>query len=132
MYADAVGPGLIALAGRELLCVDRGGASGEVTVSIRPERVQIHPPDYDGGNLLNGEIERVVFAGPLLNVLVNVDEVGTIQVTVPNQGGAFPWDWPDRVALHLPPESLRIVSETGTATEELDAELEDEEADQEE
>jgi hypothetical protein len=63
---------------------------------------------------------------------VNVDEVGTIQVTVPNQGGAFPWDWPDRVALHLPPESLRIVSETGTATEELDAELEDEEADQEE
>jgi hypothetical protein len=36
------------------------------------------------------------------------------------------------VALHLPPESLRIVSETGTATEELDAELEDEEADQEE
>jgi spermidine/putrescine transport system ATP-binding protein len=132
MYADAVGPGLIALAGRELLCVDRSGASGEVTVSIRPERVQIHPPDYDGGNLLNGEIERVVFAGPLLNVLVTVDDVGTIQVTVPNQGGAFPWDWPDKVSLHLPPESLRIVSETGTATEELDAALDDEEPGQEE
>jgi hypothetical protein len=56
--------------------------------------------------------------------------VGTIQVTVPNQGGTFPWHWPDKVALHLPPESLRIVSETGTATEELDADLEAEEADQ--
>jgi spermidine/putrescine transport system ATP-binding protein len=132
MYADALGPGTILLAGRELLCVDRGGASGEVTVSIRPERVQIHPPDYDGGNLLTGEVERVVFAGPLLNVLVTVDEVGTIQVTVPNQGGTFPWDWPDKVALHFPPDSLRIVSETGTATEELDADLGAEEADQEE
>jgi hypothetical protein len=35
------------------------------------------------------------------------------------------------VALHFPPQSLLIVSETGTATEELDADL-DEEADQEE
>jgi spermidine/putrescine transport system ATP-binding protein len=130
MYADAVGPGLIALAGRELVCVDRGGVSGEVTVSIRPERVQIHPPDYDGGNVVNGEIERVVFAGPLLNVLVTVEEIGTIQVTVPNQGGTFPWDWPDKVALHFPPESLRIVSETGTATGELDADPEAVEADQ--
>jgi hypothetical protein len=76
---------------------------------------------------LFGEIERVVFAGPLLNVLVTVEEVGTIQVTVPNQGGSFRWDWPDKVALHLPSEALRIVSETGTATEELDAEVEEEE-----
>jgi spermidine/putrescine transport system ATP-binding protein len=123
MYADAVGAGRISLAGRELKCVDKDGATGEVTVSIRPERVDIHPPDYPGENILVGEIERVVFAGPLLNVLVTVEEVGTIQVTVPNQGGSFPWDWPDKVALHFPPEALRIVSETGTATEELDAEV---------
>ena len=72
----------------------------------------------------------MVFAGPLLNVLVTVEEIGTIQVTVPNQGGTFPWDWPDKVALHFPPESLRIVSETGTATGELDADPEAVEADQ--
>ncbi|HET9260548.1 MAG TPA: ABC transporter ATP-binding protein [Acidimicrobiia bacterium] len=132
MYAEAVGPGRVALAGSELDCVDKEGASGEVTVSIRPERVQIHPPDFAGDNVLTGEIERVVFAGPLLNVLVTVEEVGTIQVTVPNQGGAFPWDWPDKVALHLPAESLRIVSETGTATVELEADLEAAGADQDE
>jgi len=126
MYADAVGVGRISVAGRELSCVDRDGATGEVTVSIRPERVQIHPPDHGGDNLLLGEIERVVFAGPLLNVLVTVEEVGTIQVTVPNQGGSFRWDWPDKVALHFPTEALRIVSWTGTATEELDAEVEEE------
>ncbi|MEX1126586.1 MAG: ABC transporter ATP-binding protein [Acidimicrobiia bacterium] len=127
MYADAVGAGRISLAGRELSCVDKDGASGEVTVSIRPERVEIHPPDHTGDNLLFGEIERVVFAGPLLNVLVTVEEVGTIQVTVPNQGGTFRWDWPDKVALHFPTQSLRIVSETGTATEELDVDVEEEE-----
>jgi spermidine/putrescine transport system ATP-binding protein len=125
MYAEAVGPGRIRLGGRELGCVDRDGATGEVTVSIRPERVGIHAPDFGGENILVGEIERVVFAGPLLNVLVTVEEVGTVQVTIPNQGGSFAWDWPDKVALQFPQDALRIVSETGTATEELDPEYEE-------
>ena len=122
MYADRVGVGQINLGGTVLACVAKDGAIGEVTVSIRPERVELHPPDFEGDNVLKGEIERVVFAGPLLNVLVNIEEVGMIQVTIPNQGAAFTWDWPDPVALRFPPEALRIVSETGTATEELDAE----------
>ena len=125
MYAETVGPGRIRLGGRELGCVDRDGANGEVTVSIRPERVGIHAPDFGGENILVGEIERVVFAGPLLNVLVTVEAVGTVQVTIPNQGGSFPWDWPDKVALQFPHDALRIVSETGTATEELDPEYEE-------
>jgi spermidine/putrescine transport system ATP-binding protein len=126
MYAEAVGDGRISLGGRELTCISRDGATGEVTVSIRPERIELHPPDFTGDNALAGEIERVVFAGPLLNVLVNVADVGTIQVTIPNQGAAFTWDWPDPVSLRFPPEALRIVSETGTATEELDAEFDQE------
>ncbi len=126
MYAEAVGAGRISLGGRELECVSRDGATGEVTVSIRPERIELHPPDFDGENVLKGEIDRVVFAGPLLNVLVSIREVGIIQVTIPNQGAAFTLDWPDPVALRLPPEALRIVSETGTATEELDPELDQE------
>ena len=67
---------VVRLGGRELGCVDRDGATGEVTVSIRPERVEIHAPDFGGENTLVGEIERVVFAGPLLNVLVTVEEWG--------------------------------------------------------
>jgi hypothetical protein len=97
-----------------------------VTVSIRPERVELHPPDFAGDNSLSGEIERVVFAGPLLNVLVKIPDVGTIQVTIPNQGAAFTLDWPDPVSLRFPPDALRIVSETGTATEELDADFDQE------
>jgi spermidine/putrescine transport system ATP-binding protein len=126
MHAEAVGDGRIALGGRELACISRDGATGEVTVSIRPERVELHPPDFTGDNTLKGEIERVVFAGALLNVLVKIPDVGIIQVTIPNQGAAFTLDWPDPVSLRFPAEALRIVSETGTATEELDAELDQE------
>jgi spermidine/putrescine transport system ATP-binding protein len=126
MYAEAIGVGRISLGGRQLACVSRDGATGDVTVSIRPERVELHPPDFTGDNSLAGEIERVVFAGPLLKVLVKIPDVGIIQVTIPNQGAAFTWDWPDPVSLRFPPEALRIVSETGTATEELDAEFDQE------
>jgi spermidine/putrescine transport system ATP-binding protein len=126
MYAECMGEGRINLAGTELACVAKDGASGEVTVSIRPERVELHHPDFEGDNVVKGEIERVVFAGPLLNVLVNVEGIGVVQVTIPNQGAAFTWDWPDPVALRLPPEALRIVSETGTATEEPDLVLDQE------
>ncbi|HEX6146372.1 MAG TPA: ABC transporter ATP-binding protein [Acidimicrobiia bacterium] len=110
MPALSTGPGRIAVAGREMTCVPTGAVSGAVTVCIRPERVELHPPSFVGDNTLSGDIERVIYAGALLNVLVNIADVGTIQVTVPNQGAAFGFDWPDPVVLRFPSEALRIVS----------------------
>ncbi|HEY7469654.1 MAG TPA: ABC transporter ATP-binding protein [Acidimicrobiia bacterium] len=110
MQGTAVGDGRVSVAGHEMTCVVGGGVSGPVTICIRPERVELHPPDYAGDNTLPGDIERVVYAGALLNVLVNIADVGMIQVTVPNQGAAFTFDWPDPVVLRFPAEALRIVS----------------------
>jgi spermidine/putrescine transport system ATP-binding protein len=110
MQANAIGPSLVAVAGREMACVALDGASGPVTICIRPERVELHPEGFVADNTLPGDIERVVYAGALLNVLVNIAEVGRIQVTVPNQGAAFTYDWPDPVVLRFPSEALRIVS----------------------
>jgi spermidine/putrescine transport system ATP-binding protein len=110
MPALSTGPGRVAVAGREMTCVSTGAASGAVTVCIRPERVELHPASFVGDNTLSGDIERVIYAGALLNVLVNIVDVGTIQVTVPNQGAAFGFDWPDPVVLRFPSEALRIVS----------------------
>jgi hypothetical protein len=42
--------------------------------------------------------------------LVNVTNVGTLQVTVPNQGASFTYDWPDPVVLRFPSEALRVLS----------------------
>jgi spermidine/putrescine transport system ATP-binding protein len=110
MQGTAVGDGRVSVAGHEMTCVVGGGVSGPVTICIRPERVELHSPDYAGDNTLPGDIERVVYAGALLNVLVNIADVGMIQVTVPNQGAAFTFDWPDPVVLRFPAEALRIVS----------------------
>ncbi len=112
MQANAVGQGRVTVAGRDMTCIATEGASGPVTVCIRPERVEVHPPGFTGDNTLPGDIERVVYAGALLNVLVNIADVGIIQVTVPNQGAAFSYDWPDPVVLRFPAEALRIVSAT--------------------
>ena len=110
MQGQALSPGRVSVAGREMRCVSNNGASGAVTVCIRPERVELHPAGFVGDNTLSGEIERVVYAGAMLNVLVNIEDVGVIQATVPNQGAAFTYDWPDPVVLRLPSEALRIVS----------------------
>ncbi|HVR76987.1 MAG TPA: ABC transporter ATP-binding protein [Acidimicrobiia bacterium] len=110
MQAQALSPGRVSVAGREMRCVSNNGDSGTVTVCIRPERVELHPAGFIGENTLSGEIERVVYAGAMLNVLVNIEDVGVIQATVPNQGAAFTYDWPDPVVLRLPSEALRIVS----------------------
>jgi len=110
MQAQALSPGRVSVAGREMRCVSNNGDSGNVTVCIRPERVELHPAGFIGENTLSGEIERVVYAGAMLNVLVNIEDVGVIQATVPNQGAAFTYDWPDPVVLRLPSEALRIVS----------------------
>jgi len=110
MQATALSASRVSVAGREMSCVTANGASGRVTVCIRPERVELHPAGFVGDNSLPGEIERVVYAGALLNVLVNIVDVGVIQVTVPNQGAAFTFDWPDPVVLRFPSEALRIVA----------------------
>jgi spermidine/putrescine transport system ATP-binding protein len=110
MAATAVGPARVEVAGTQMSCVGEVVGSQPVTVCIRPERVELHPAGFAGDNSLPGDIVRVVYAGALLNVLVNVAEVGMLQVTVPNQGAAFTFDWPDPVVLRFPPDALRVVT----------------------
>jgi spermidine/putrescine transport system ATP-binding protein len=118
MEAAALGPERIKVAGSAMSCVGGGVDGQSVTVCIRPERVELHPVGFVGDNTVAGEIERVVYAGPLLNVLVNVAEVGMLQVTVPNQGAAFTFDWPDPVVLRFPPDALRVVAPAGVVETE--------------
>jgi hypothetical protein len=41
-----------------------------------------------------------------------------LQVTVPNQGAAFTFDWPDPVVLRFPPDALRVVAPAGVVESE--------------
>lgn len=82
---------------------------GPAMVSIRPERIRIVSSDQPGDNVVPAQVERLVYAGAILNVLVRVEGLTDIQVTVPNEGHAATYRPGDEVSLQFPAEALRVL-----------------------
>ncbi len=59
------------------------GVNQQVTVSIRPERLELKT---DTDNRLQGQIRTVVFLGSHITYHVDIGEVGVVAVRVPNDG----------------------------------------------
>ena len=85
----------------------RTDAQGAVSLCIRPERVLL---GGTGANDLPGVVDRVVYKGPLLEVLVHVDGIGELQAVVPNHGDGAGPSRGSRIALGFPPEALRVLA----------------------
>ena len=98
--------------------------TGPVKVVIRPERIELEPHEADAGpNRLPGMVERVVYVGSAVQVLVRVATGETLQVLVTNTGRDLPYEQGTPVQLHLPIEALRVLpagdgSETPEPVEE--------------
>jgi spermidine/putrescine transport system ATP-binding protein len=92
-------------------------ARGDVKVTIRPERVQLEPYGSSGENRLPGMVQRVVYVGSTMQVIVNLAPGQTLQALVQNQGESIGFDQGTPVAVFLPPDSLRVLraDETGMA-----------------
>ena len=86
---------------------------GSVSVSIRPERIELCDPSRPAPNLVPGRVERVVYAGPLIQVLVDLGAPGTVQAVIANQGGTHPWSQGDIVGVILPADALLVLPEVG-------------------
>ena len=82
---------------------------GPALVSIRPERVVIVEAGDQVPNTVLAKVDRMVYAGPVLNLLVTVDDLNEIQVTVPNQGAIGEYRHGDDIRLQFPPDALRIL-----------------------
>jgi spermidine/putrescine transport system ATP-binding protein len=96
---------------------------GQARVTIRPERVVLEPQGATGENRVPGMVERVVYVGSVLQVIVNLAPGQRIQAWLQNEGGSLPYDSGAPVTVHFPPEALRVLPEaTGAALLE-DAEL---------
>jgi spermidine/putrescine transport system ATP-binding protein len=94
--------------------LDAGGGSSDVTgpakVVIRPERVELEPHEADlGPNRLPGMVERVVYVGSAVQVLVRVATGETLQALVTNTGTELPYEQGTPVQLHMPVEALRVL-----------------------
>ncbi len=98
-------------------------AQGDVKIVIRPERVRLHEGGTAGENRVPGMVERVVYVGSIMQVIVHLAPGQTIQVWVQNQGEGLPFEQGHPVSVHLPPDALRVLvdSSAGSRAAMLDA-----------
>ncbi len=101
---------------------------GNSKITIRPERVEIQPQNTTGENRLPAMVERTVYVGSVLQVILHLATGQTIQAWTPNTGSGDPYRSGDAVTAHFPREALRVLPEGGTAVlaeAELDVSLEE-------
>jgi len=84
-------------------------ARGEVKVVIRPERVRIEASDGQDANRVPAMIERVVYVGPVIQLLVRLAPGQTIQAMLPNHGDGPAFRQGSPVSAHMPAEALRVL-----------------------
>jgi spermidine/putrescine transport system ATP-binding protein len=89
-------------------------AGGEVTgpakIVIRPERVELEPHGSPSGpNRLPGMVERVVYVGSGIQVIVRAATGEVLQALIQNTGKEIPYDQGTPVQVHLPAEAVRVL-----------------------
>jgi spermidine/putrescine transport system ATP-binding protein len=92
-------------------------AHGDVKLSIRPERVDLEEAGTDGPNRIPGMVERLVYVGSTLQVIVNLAPGDKLQALLQNEGGTLPYEQGTAVSVHLPPDALRVLPQ-GEVSEE--------------
>jgi spermidine/putrescine transport system ATP-binding protein len=85
---------------------------GKARVAIRPERLELCQPGSDA-NVLSGTVDRVVYAGPMMQVLVRLGEADTVQALVPNRGTALGFGHGDMVGLRFPVDAVLVLPSSG-------------------
>jgi spermidine/putrescine transport system ATP-binding protein len=110
MDARGLGGGRVRVGDVEL-AAGRGDtdATGDVRLVIRPERVRVEDRGTDGDNRLPGMVERSVFVGPTVQVIVRLVGGQVVQAVEPNRSGAASRSQGDAVAVHLPADDLRVL-----------------------
>jgi spermidine/putrescine transport system ATP-binding protein len=85
-------------------------ATGAAKLTIRPERVQLEPQGTTGENRLPGMVERVVYVGSILQVLVHLASGQTVQAWVQNQGEGVEFSQGTAVTVAFPRVALRVLA----------------------
>jgi len=98
-------------------------ASGEIKITIRPERVRLEPADTSGENYLPAMVERSVYLGNAMQVIVRLASGDSIQVLVQNRGDAVLFQPGESIKAVLPSEALRVVAASAEAASQIEASL---------
>jgi spermidine/putrescine transport system ATP-binding protein len=87
--------------------------SGQTKITIRPERVKLEKKDSSGENRVPGQVERSVYLGNAVQLIVRLATGNVIQVLMQNSGEEIPFNPGDPVQAHLPADALRVLTDTG-------------------
>ena len=91
-------------------------------IVIRPERFHLEDHGTPGDNRIPGMVERVLYVGSTIQVIVHLAHGETLQAWLQNRGGDPPFQQGTAVSVHLPPDAIRVlVDETEVAGEEAQA-----------
>jgi spermidine/putrescine transport system ATP-binding protein len=82
---------------------------GPALLSIRPERIVVASDGETVPNTVTAKVDRVVYAGSVLNLLVTIEDLNEIQVTVPNRGTRATFRAGEDIRLQFPADALRIL-----------------------
>jgi spermidine/putrescine transport system ATP-binding protein len=96
-------------------------ARGRIRIVIRPERVRLEDHGTPGDNRIPGMVERVLYVGSIIQVVVHLAHGESLQAWMQNRGGDPPFQQGTPVSVHLPPDALRVlVDETEAGDEEAE------------
>ena len=88
---------------------------GPCKITIRPERVEVAAHGATGENHVPAMVERTVYVGSVLQIILHLATGQTIQAWEPNTGVMEPHRSGDAVSVHFPREALRVVPGGGAA-----------------
>jgi spermidine/putrescine transport system ATP-binding protein len=86
-------------------------ARGNVKVIARPERIDLR--EHAAGNkdnCLPGMVERTVYVGATLQVMIRLATGARLQASVANTGTATAYEQGTPVLAHVPPDALRVLN----------------------
>jgi spermidine/putrescine transport system ATP-binding protein len=87
-----------------------GDVTGPAKIVIRPERVELEPHGSPSGpNRLPGMVERVVYVGSGIQVIVRAATGEALQALLQNTGKPVEYEQGAPVQIHLPAEALRVL-----------------------
>jgi hypothetical protein len=87
-------------------------ARGSVRVVARPERLELLEHGSQRENCLVGMVERSVYVGASRQVMVRLPIGAAVQVSIANTGGADEYSQGTPICVHVPPEALRVLSDS--------------------
>ncbi len=93
---------------------------GEVKIVIRPERLRLEAQGTPGENRVPAMVERVVYVGSIMQVIVHLAPGQTLQAWVQNQGEQLPFVQGMPVVVYFPVEALRVLRVGGAPVEAAD------------